>query len=376
MYNFLSLNFRCRDILHLKIDRGFLLILLYLIMLSVPEIAPVQAELSTAGIDKVLGLPPSNGPVRIKTSFNLHNINNIDDENETFEFTGVLVLTWHDKRQAFDPNIEMVNEKIYQGDFQFNEISPAWYPQVILKNEAGLFERNSVLLRILPDGTSILSQTINAIAKVKLDMRQLPFDSQQLDVIFEIFGFDSSQVIFDVNPSNSVFYNNDLKIPQWRLKNASAEILISNTQHAGMLGSASNLSLKFNVKRKSLFMLRLIVLPLAVIVALSWSVFWMDRSSLGDRINVSFIGILTAVAYQVVVADKLPHNSYITLINSFVNISFITMSLGVVMNVIVGEYDKKGLTEIGNKIDLRCRKIFPLIYFGLLLLSVFIFILF
>ena len=54
-----------------------------------------------------------------------------------------------------------------------------------------------------------------------------------------------------------------------------------------------------DVKRQPLFMLRLVVIPLCLIVMLSWSVFWMDRSSVGDRMAVSFVGILTAVAYQI-----------------------------------------------------------------------------
>jgi altronate hydrolase len=43
-------------------------------------------------------------------------------------------------------------------------------------------------------------------------------------------------------------------------------------------------------------------LALMVIVLLTFSVFWMDRSSLGDRLSVSFIGILTSVNCSATVA--------------------------------------------------------------------------
>jgi len=365
--------------LYLNILKAFILFLVSL--LSTFELQAQSganketvSSISASNVD-VLGLPPSTGPVEVDVSFELYNINEIDDDNETFEFTGVLVLTWLDERQAFDPQKEMVKEKIYQGDFQFNEVSPAWYPQVILRNKSGLFEQAGTLLRIKPDGTSTLTQSINAIAKVKLDLRRLPFDSQKLEAVFEILGFDSSEVLLKVKSKNDMFFNKDLKISEWKFKNISAKTLITNSPYSGKLGNASNLLLNFEVKRESLFMMRLVVFPLAIIVCLSWSVFWMDRSSLGDRINVSFIGILTAVAYQLLIAEKLPHISYVTLINSFVNISFLTMSLSVIMNIIVGEYDKKGFTEKGDKFDRRCRTIFPLTYFSLLLLSILIFFL-
>jgi hypothetical protein len=113
-----------------------------------------------------------------------------------------------------------------------------------------------------------------------------------------------------------------------------------------------------------------------VIVLLSFSVFWMDRSSLGDRINVSFIGILTAVAYLLVTTDQLPRISYFTLIHGFLNLSFLTMCATVMINLLVGALDKRGKFELGDRIDRRCRWGFPLAYFGLLLVMLSVALLF
>ena len=64
---------------------------------------------------------------------------------------------------------------------------------------------------------------------------------------------------------------------------------------------ASAFIVSVDVQRESFYMRRLVIIPLVVIVLPSpSSVFWMDRSSLGDRLSVSFIGILTGVAYQLV----------------------------------------------------------------------------
>ena len=51
------------------------------------------------------------GPVVVRARFELHDINEINDGAETFEFTGVLTLTWHDPRQAFDPAVVGVEKK-------------------------------------------------------------------------------------------------------------------------------------------------------------------------------------------------------------------------------------------------------------------------
>jgi ABC-type maltose transport system permease subunit len=112
----------------------------------------------------------------------------------------------------------------------------------------------------------------------------------------------------------------------------------------------------------------LVILPLIVIVLLSFSVFWMDRASLGDRISVSFIGILTAVAYQVVMNDILPQISYTTWINGFLNVSFLLMVGTVIINLVVGGLDQRGRHDVAHRVDHLCRWIFPLTYFGLILI--------
>ena len=43
-------------------------------------------------------LPQKNGPVEVTVSFDLRDIDHIDDEAENFEFTGVLKQSWHDPR--------------------------------------------------------------------------------------------------------------------------------------------------------------------------------------------------------------------------------------------------------------------------------------
>ena len=141
----------------------------------------------------------------------------------------------------------------------------------------------------------------------------------------------------------------------------------SPASHAGRLGVASTFVVGMNVERKSFFMVRLVIVPLVLIVMLSWSVFWMDQSSLGDRVSVSFIGILTVVAYQFILSEFLPHISYVTLMNGFLNLSFFVMCASVVVNLWVGSLDRNGQTATGDRIDRQCRWIFPAVYFGLLL---------
>lgn len=318
----------------------------------------------------VLGPPNAEGPVVVRATFQLRDINDIDDAAETFQFNGVLELVWRDERQAFDPEVAGVDEKIYQGAFQFNEISPAWFPQVVLVNESGLFEKHGVVLRVQADGTSTLIEAINAAAEADLDLRRYPFDRHRLDATFEVLGTDDTEVVLRADPNAPGPSDHEVRTPQWRLAEVSTSTRKLSGPHAGRTGVASTFVLSMDVERESFFVIRLVVIPLVLIVMLSWSVFWMERSSLADRISVSFIGILTAVAYQIVVSEIQPDISYMTLMHGFLNLSFLIMCATVLINLVVGALDRAGKSETGDLIDRRCRWIFPSTYFGLIAIMI------
>ena len=345
---------------------------------SIPEdalaLVTAEPELTTshARNNKFMSaLPQENGPVEVTVSFELRDINHIDDEAETVEFTGVLKLSWDDPRQAFDPVIEGTEEKIYQGNYQFNEVFTGWFPQLILVNESGLYEKHGVLLRVRSDGSLSLFETVDAVAKIDLDLRRYPIDQQRLEAVFHVLGFGSDEIVLRLEPS---YKDGDLnideifQIPQWSLTGIKSSIGTRNTPLIGSGATTSTFVVSIDLQRRSFFIFRLVILPLIIIVMLSWSVFWMDKSSLGDRISVSFIGILTAVTYQVVLSEILPRISYVTLINDgFLTISFFIMCMTVIVNLRVGYLDRHGMSEAGDRLDHRCRWMFPMIYFGLLL---------
>jgi len=357
---------------------GFLFVTL-MAATSIPGVASAvvtaEPELTTSHAQSnkfMSALPQENDPVVVTVSFELRDINHIDDETETVEFTGVLKLSWHDPRQAFDPAAEGTEEKVYQGNFQFNEVFDGWFPQLILVNESGMYEKRGVLLRVRSDGSLSLYETVDAVAKIDLDLRRYPIDQQRLKAVFHVLGFDSNEIVLRLEPD---FNDGDLdieesfQIPQWDLTGIKSSIGTRNTPLIGKGSTTSTFIVSIDLQRRSYFIFRLVVLPLIIIVILSWSVFWMDKTSLGDRISVSFIGILTAVTYQVVLSEILPRISYVTVINGFLLFSFFTMCMTVIINLRVGYLDRHGMSEAGNRLDHRCRWMFPVIYFGVLLVT-------
>jgi hypothetical protein len=333
-----------------------------------PVAQPDSESARTATSDSFLLSPPKDGgPVVVRASFKFHDIDAINDEAETFEFTGVLTLKWHDKRQAFDPVAEGLDEKIYSGDYQFNELSPSWFPQVVFVNSSSSYESHGVVLRVQPDGTTTLIEKLNAVAKTELNLRRFPFDTQRLEAVFEVLGFDNAEVVLQVESETTGWAAQKLWIPQWIVTGIDMSTRDRLVSHLGRQFTKSALIMNVDVQRESFYVSRLVTLPLLVIVLLSFSVFWMERSSLGDRISISFIGILTVVAYQVVMSEILPRIAYVNWMNGFLNFSLLVMGGTVIVNLAVGALEQQGRSELAHLIDHRCRWIFPLTYFGFIL---------
>ena len=108
--------------------------------------------------------------------------------------------------------------------------------------------------------------------------RAVPIDRHRLEATFQVLGTDSSEVVFQVKSGAVHPTDSQVRVSQWALKSINMSTRERRSSQAGHLGVASAFVVTMEVERKSFFAVRLIVLPLALIVALSWTVFWMERS--------------------------------------------------------------------------------------------------
>ena len=187
-------------------------------------------------------------------------------------------------------------------------------------------------------------------------------EEMTLEARFRVLGFDVSEVALTVDDASAAVSADADRLPQWDILGVSAVERDTTVVGAKFVHHVSGMTVRLDVERRSFFMMRLVVVPLVLIVILSWGVFWMDRSSLGDRMSVSFVGILTAVSYQVLVSGVMPRLASVTFIHALLSLSFLIMVLTVAVNLRVGALDKRGEAARGDRLDRRCRWLFPLAY--------------
>lgn len=312
-------------------------------------------------------LPPGPRPVPVQASFFLSDINRIDDQQETFEMKGLLKLQWVDRRQAFDPAEAGVDRKLYQGVFQFLEIYQGWWPQLVLANGTEQSELAGTALKIEPDGTMLFIQEVAAVVKSPMDLRSFPFDRQQLRAIFEPLAAYGTEVELVTGPGMTDLPERHIRVAGWELRELSAETHLEHDAHLGT--RYSQLIVTLDMARRPQFTIWFIVVPLSLIVLLSMSIFWMDRESLGSRMDISFIALLTIVAYQSLVETSLPKIAYFTMMSGFVYTAYLTMTASILANIAVDLLNRRGRVVAADRLDETSRWAFPSAFLGLNLLS-------
>jgi Neurotransmitter-gated ion-channel ligand binding domain len=318
----------------------------------------------------LLAPPSADGPVRVSLGFFLGDVNAVDERRETFEFEAILTLKWRDPRQAFDPEKLGVRERTFQGDYQFAEVFDGWWPQLILANKSGGFESQAVLLRIAPDGAMTLVSEVHGIAEAPMRLRRFPFDHHEFPVAFEVLGYATNRVVLVPDPETSGGGAEGVRIAQWELRDLRVSAREYDPVYEdGHDGALSQIVVSLDMARQPEHMMQVVVLPLTVLVVLTFSVFWMDRESLGDRMDISFIGILSVVAYQIIVNDAMPAISYFTLMSGFLFSTYLVLAVGVAVNLVVSKLDQSGRGQLGDRVDRTCRWLVPGGFLGINLLS-------
>lgn len=315
------------------------------------------------------GMPnPPASPTRVQVGMFLADIIDMDAVNENFQVELIVVGTWTDSRLAFDPAEAGADKKIFQGAFQFNEVYSAWWPQFLILNEIGSGDMNAVKIEVYPDGKVRYLEQRNITLETPMDLRKFPFDVQTLKAYFIAFGYNKREVELQVDPrvlgatEEYAEKEGHVDIAEWRLQNVDLKAGTTDYRYFGEKEEVSQITLEITMERRSANIIWKVIFPLVVLVAMMWTVFWLDIDSLTDRLNISFIGILTIVAYQFLVDGTMPRISYFTFTDALLLYSFVIMAATIAQSLLVFDLAKRGNRAAAHRVDAVSRWAFPVVY--------------
>ena len=333
-------------------------------------------------LSELSSIPESDGPFEVQIGYNIINITDINEKEETIDFDGAIVLRWQDERLAYDKTDTLKTEidytktpsVVYQGHVRVTEQFHGWRPVFYIPNGIGDRNITNQYLSVWPDGTVVYSEIFQAKVESPMNLRLYPFDKQHFVIFFHPSTYSRDEMIFVPDKSLSSTWNQNMGIAGWERKEdemheRATRLLIDD----GSMKTVSEFMVSLNVKRKSLHVIITFIFPMVLLVSLTWCVFWLDKQSVTDRINILFIGILSVVAYYFVIQDNIPEISYLTFIDVFVLESFLILAAAVVITMIIGKMDEAGKISIGDKLDRISRWAFPASYIILAIMAYLLF---
>ena len=89
-----------------------------------------------------------------------------------------------------------------------------------------------------------------------------------------------------------------------------------------------------------------LTLPILLVTIISFSYYMVPQPSVADRLSVTLTTILTIIAFQVVVREKVPAVPYRTLMDDYMLASLAVMALQVAGSVIVAWHAKRAAEEL------------------------------
>jgi hypothetical protein len=327
------------------------------------------------------GMPnqPSS-PTVVKVGVFLADILDLNEVNETFQIELVTLAEWDDPRLAFDPAVEGTETKLFQGQFQFNEVFAGWWPQFVIINEIGAGDISAIQIEVRADGRVRFLEARNVTLETPMKLQPFPFDRQTLEARMVAFGNNSQEVLLEVNEQmlgateEHAMNNGRVNIAQWRLLNLDVKPGLSSQRYYGEARPVSELLFTITLQREWASIFWKVILPLIILVLLMWAIFWMEVDNLSDRLNVAFIGILTIVAYQFLIEGSMPRISYFTFTDTVLLYSFVVMCLSVLESLVLTSMCKAGHKAAAQRVDHVARWAFPLIYFAGLAVSYFYYV--
>jgi len=298
------------------------------------------------------------GPTQVHFLVFVVDIDKIDAAEQSFTGNVYVHLRWKDERLASP-----------EGMIRQIPLEEVWNPSVLLVNRVGLVSRSlPEIVEVLPDGTVSYRQRYTGKLSQPLRLSEFPMDRHLFTIQFIATGhaFDELEFVPGAALQNPDLVGGaiarELSLPDWKIVNYEALALpyepLEGIQVAGF-------AFRFEAERYVMYYIWQVVLPLSVVVVMSWAAFWIDARHIGVRIGVATSSILTMIAHRFVLASLLPRLPYMTRMDYFTVGSILFVFLALATVIWTASLDRRKLTERARTIDRWARPVFPVLFLSL-----------
>ena len=299
--------------------------------------------------------PNANGqPIKVTVGIRMIDLMEINDIKQTLTGDFAVVLRWVDPRLSHMEGCEIQTDNV-------------WSPGLVFLNSGRKFTGRPKM-SIGPGGQVKYVQRYSGTFATYHKLNDFPFDKQSFRISLFSLGWWEEDVMLVVDEKVTGRHKR-LDISDWIIKGVEATIgRYYDTSHEKF---KSRYDFNISAERIKAYYLWKVILPLCLIVAMSWCVFWINPAQYGPQIGLSATSMLTLIAFIFATTNMVPRLGYLTLLDRFIVYSTILVFLALVESLTTIYLVSKEKKELALRIDNMSRFVFPII-FGVIIITVLI----
>jgi hypothetical protein len=289
------------------------------------------------------------GPVRVNIHLYLNDLTEIKDAEQSFVSDVYFRAEWRDPRLAHggpEPCTAAAEE--------------VWNPGLQLLNRRVLDRVKQPPLLVATDGT--VRQVVRAFGdfSFRSNLADFPFDRQQLGFVL-LSSLGPDDVELRASPENLGMAEH-LSVANWDISligSRSGEYYIAPVDR-----TLSRLDIDFGAQRLSGFYSWQLLVPLFLVVMMTWAVFWMPLEFVAPRVGLVATSMLTLIAYRFSMASILPPIAYLTRLDKFMVASSVLVFAALAGAVAVTHLEGRGNTRAAEGLNFASRVFAPILFLG------------
>ena len=310
-------------------------------------------EKAVSHVEEAAGL--SSESTLVKVGIWMIDIDSIDSAAQSYVASVFLRLTWQDSKLAHkDESVRVLN------------VNEVWSPEIQIVNEIGRVRKTlPEIVKIENDGTVTYRQRYVGEFSQPLKLHDFPFDEQQFRLHFMTtqgereLTFIPDDKLIEESIAQAAGISKDISLPDWTVLSYTAGPMpyeiVNGMQEAGY-------AFDFIVKRDSEYYVHKVIIPLILIVFMSWTVFWINPKESSTQIGVSTASMLTLIAYRFTIDLLVPKVSYLTRLDEFVLGSTFLVFLSLLQAILTSSLTHHDRENLALRIDQGCRVLFPVLF--------------
>lgn len=326
-------------------------------ILLVPALLPMAVfaqEVSNTGKERCAVVnvqtdlrPDADGPpTKVTIGMHLVDLMGIDDISQTLSGDFAVVLNWTDPRLSHLEGCEVPLQTI-------------WEPGITIMNSGRKFPSLPEEAEIGPGGSVRYIQRYGGTFATYHNLREFPFDKQSFRIWLLPFESPEEDVVLSID-ERATGRRELLNISNWTIDGVNSTV--DRTYLETFDRYHSRYTFEIHADRITAYYIWKVLLPLCLIVAMSWAVFWINPAQFGPQIGLSATAMLTLIAFLFATSNMLPALGYFTVLDFFIGGATILVFLAMLQSLITSFLVSNDKVEPALLMDRVSRVLFPLVF--------------